>query len=378
MTPLEWDAIGERVFQTGVDRGVLYLNSGSAVPWNGITGMEEGSNSDLKSFYMDGIKFLEKVSPGEFLGKLKAITYPDEFDEMLGIVSTSGLSFHEQPPKSFSLSYRTKIGNDVDGDAHGYKIHLLYNLVAIPDARGFESQNQVTSPVEFSWSLTGTPPSMLRHRPTIHMSIDSTETSESVLDYVERILYGTESTDPRLPSIEELESIFGEYSALIITDHHDGIWDANDTHDYYLTMDDSTTFRLTNVDAVYLDPYTYEIRDTFTPVVSGPPIFNVLRLRDSSGAFWALTLTNDGTLDISPQDPGWAGPPALRKITMNSPDGGVWVITATADGTVEVTAGTPGTIHLESIVMNSIDASDESVWTITATNDGSLDISATV
>ena len=135
MATLVWDQIGERIYQTGVDRGVLYLHDGTVVPWNGLTSMDESSNSELKSFFLDGVKYLENLSPGDFLGKLKAFTYPDEFDQVNGIAPVApGLLYYEQPPKSFNLSYRTRVGNDIEGTEYGYKIHILYNVIANPDS----------------------------------------------------------------------------------------------------------------------------------------------------------------------------------------------------------------------------------------------------
>lgn len=210
MTALAWDQISERIYQTGVDHGVLYLHDGIVVPWNGLISVEESSNSDLKSFYLDGVKYLENLTPGDFLGKLKAFTYPDEFDAVNGITTLdSGLSYHEQPPKSFNLSYRTKIGNDVDGTEHGYKIHILYNLLAVPDSQGYNTlQDSDVSPVEFSWSLTGTPVKPSGLRPTVHISIDSRVTPSNILSIIEDILYGTDTTEPSLLSIDDIDDYF--------------------------------------------------------------------------------------------------------------------------------------------------------------------------
>jgi hypothetical protein len=124
VTALVWDQAGERIFQSGIDHGVLYLHDGRVVVWNGISGVEESPNVELKSFYQDGLKYLDNLAPGDFVGKLKAYTYPDEFDSVNGLVDVAaGLAFYDQPSKSFNLSYRTRIGNDLEGEAAGYKIH---------------------------------------------------------------------------------------------------------------------------------------------------------------------------------------------------------------------------------------------------------------
>lgn len=262
MAELVWDGVGERTYQSGVDRGVLYPHDASAVVWNGLTSVEEDTETELSSYYIDGVKFLENLAPGEFSGKLSAFTYPDELDRLLGVVEVaSGLSFHEQPPQSFDLSYRTRIGNDADADA-GYRIHILYNILAQPDSREFNSLSDKSDPTEFSWSLTGTPPLIGGYRPTVHVSIDSTKTDPDVLQAIEDILYGSDVAQPRMPSVSELKELFDALGALIITDNGDGTWTAIDLADDYITMDSATEFTITGADADFLDVSTYEITTT--------------------------------------------------------------------------------------------------------------------
>jgi len=264
MAVLKWDEVGERIYQTGIDHGVLYLHDGTVAAWNGLTGVEESSNSELKSFYLDGVKFLENLSPGDYSGKLKAYTYPDEFDRVNGIgIVAPGMELNEQPPKSFNLSYRTMVGNDIEGTEYGYKIHLLYNILANPDSIGFStSDDSKISPVEFSWSLTGTPPRIKKFRPTVHVAIDSNDTPPDILKMLESQLYGTATSDPSLPSIQDVAEFFGYLGALLIVDHGDGTWSAVDESDAYITMIDSTTFQIDNVDATYLDATTYTVSST--------------------------------------------------------------------------------------------------------------------
>jgi hypothetical protein len=271
MPKLEWDRVGERFYQTGVDRGVLYLKDGRVVPWNGLTGLEDGTNPELKSYYMDGVKILDHVTPGEFAGKLSAFTYPDEFNEVLGNRDIgSGLVAYEQPAKSFHLSYRTKVGNDLD-ENYGYKVHLLYNLVATPDSQKFETVGQQLQAPEFSWSLTGTPPiyNIDGVRPTVHISVDSNGPRPDLLTALEDILYGTESADPRWPSLLEVRLLFGEVGGLFILDNGDGTWTALDPSDDFITMLDADTFEIDNADADFVDPplnTTYTISDTEIPL----------------------------------------------------------------------------------------------------------------
>lgn len=264
MTALQWDKAGERIYQTGIDRGVLYLEDGTAVPWNGLINVEEDSSRDLKSFYLDGVKYLETLSPGDFLGKLKAFTYPEEFESVNGTVNPApGLTYYEQVPKSFSLSYRSFIGNDLEGLSHGYKIHILYNLLANPESHAYNTMSDsAVSPIEFTWSLTGTPSKITKLRPTVHISIDSRTTEPLIMDLIEDTLYGTDILTPTLPSITEIGEIFGYRGGLLIIDHGDGSWSAIDESDTYITMINPTTFQIDGADATYLDAETYTLSST--------------------------------------------------------------------------------------------------------------------
>lgn len=212
MTALVWDKPGERTYQSGIDRGVLYLRDGTAVVWNGLTSVEENRSNELKSFFIHGVKYLEYISPGDFSATLKAFTYPDEFDSINGVVKlSSGLHVHDQPPKSFCLSYRTKIGTDLDED-EAYIIHLLYNVLANPEAFQFSSISDQVQPIEFGWSLSAVPVrgSNINWKPTAHISIDSRDISPSILQSLEETLYGTVSTSPSFPTIDEILLLFGQ------------------------------------------------------------------------------------------------------------------------------------------------------------------------
>lgn len=210
MTALAWDQVGEKVFQTGVDRGVLYLPD-AAVVWNGLTAIDENPNRENKPYYLDGVKYLQVQSSGEYSAKLKAFTYPEEFDQINGIAPVeNGLYLHDQPLSKFSLSYRTIIGNDLNGTDHGYKIHILYNLIAIPDSYSYPTLSESNKPIEFGWTLTGTPVMVTGHRPIVHLSINSLDTDSTRLQAIEDILYGAADTDPSLPTVDVLLGLFGE------------------------------------------------------------------------------------------------------------------------------------------------------------------------
>jgi hypothetical protein len=261
MTVLTWDRVGERTYQAGVDRGVLYLHDGTVAVWNGLTGVDEDSTSERKAFYLDGVKYLENVIPGDFSGTLTAFTYPDEFDKVNGIGSpTPGLSYYEQPASSFNLSYRTLLGNDLEGTDLGYKIHILYNIIAELDGRSFVTFDEVAQLTEFSWNLSGVPEKIENFRPTVHISIDSVTTPPDILEMIENRLYGTDVSDPSFISMQEIAEIFGYVVGdLVIVDHGDGTWSAIDDSDTHITMISSTHFQIDDANANYLNLDAYQI-----------------------------------------------------------------------------------------------------------------------
>lgn len=268
MAVLVWDEPGHRIFRTGVDRGVLFLKDGTFAAWSGLTSVEDSSTAELKSYWIDGVKYLDNVIPSDFEGTLKAFTYPDEFDQANGLAQIEdGLNFHDQPPKTFNLTYRVMKGNDLEGMEHGYELHLLYNLKAVPDAAAFETlAGDKSDPTEFSWKLSGTPPKITGHRPTSHISLDSNMSDPDVLIAIENILYGTPTTNPRFPSVNEVTGMFGSFGTLIIQDNGDGTWTAIDRANDYISMIDDTTFQIDGADVEYLDASTYTISTTDEPI----------------------------------------------------------------------------------------------------------------
>jgi hypothetical protein len=209
MTALVWDKTGERVYQTGVDRGVLFLQDGTVVPWNGLTSVEDTTSRDANEFFLDGVKYLEYLNPNDFSANLKAFTYPVEFDSVVGIKKdSSGLRIHDQPSKSFSLSYRTKIGNDLIGIDAAYYIHLIYNVLANPDSHDSPTINDSVSATEFGWVLSARPVQNAGvWRPTAHVSVDSRDLAPEVLQGFEDTIYGTAESDPSLPALVDLPTL---------------------------------------------------------------------------------------------------------------------------------------------------------------------------
>lgn len=210
MARLSWDSVGKRFYEAGVDRGVLYVDTLPGVAWTGLISVSESPvGGEPKPYYIDGIKYLNISSVEEFAATISAFGSPPEFAQCDGIAAIqNGLFVTQQPRKQFGLSYRTKIGNDVDGPKYGYKIHLVYNALASPSSRDNRSIGQSAEASTFSWSITTLPPEITGYRPTAHLVIDSRYTSSVVLAFVEDILYGTEGVAPRLPDPDELITIF--------------------------------------------------------------------------------------------------------------------------------------------------------------------------
>lgn len=235
MSRLTWGAAGKRFYEAGVDRGVLFITNGPGVPWSGLISVsEEPVGGDLKSHYIDGFNYMNRIGGEEFTATIEAYTYPDEFAECDGTRSIgNGLFATQQRRKSFGLSYRSKVGNDVDGIDHAYKIHLVYNALVQPASSSHTTIGESIEPDNFSWKVASRPPILEGYRPTAHFVIDSRETPSEVLAQIEDILYGSDTLTSRLPSVGELAYIF--------TSYHTSIFDAGDVNEpYYNTFDAGT------------------------------------------------------------------------------------------------------------------------------------------
>lgn len=205
MPRISWDEPGQRQFRTGLDRGVLYLPGGNGVPWNGLTSVSEGSGRSTKPYYIDGVKFLDHEVLGEWSGKLSAFTYPDELDALMGVKTFApGIVVHDQPGRTFALSYRTLVGNELEGTDFGYVVHILYNVRALMDDVTHNSQAASAELETFSWTLTSTPPVSVGLRPTSHISVDTRTCPLETLELLEGMLYGTDAQDAHLPGFVDL------------------------------------------------------------------------------------------------------------------------------------------------------------------------------
>lgn len=215
MPALEWDLVGERLYETGIDHGVLYMpdQSGSyakGVAWNGLTSVSETpTGAESNAQYADNIKYLNLISVEEFGATLEAFTYPDEFAEYDGLgIPAPGVFVGQQPRKVFGLSYRTRVGNDLEGDSYGYKLHLVYGCIASPSEKAYNTINDSPEAITFSWEISTTPVPMAGFKPTSLIVIDSTVVDETKLKALEDELYGA-TMEPRLPLPDEVIELVG-------------------------------------------------------------------------------------------------------------------------------------------------------------------------
>lgn len=216
MSKLIWDATGERLYETGVRQGVLYPMEGGIYPkgvaWNGLTAVTESpSGAEATPLYADDIKYLNLISAEEFGATIEAYTYPDEFAECNGEKELApGVTIGQQPRKTFGMSYRTVLGNDVENENYGYKLHLIYGAVAAPSEKAYATINDSPEAITFSWEVTTTPVSVKGAKPTASLTIDSTKIDPEKLAALEAILYGSDDAEPRLPLPDEIAELFNE------------------------------------------------------------------------------------------------------------------------------------------------------------------------
>ena len=224
MSKIVWDKTGERFYETGVDHAVLYpidaegLYNGG-VAWNGITAINESpSGAEPNNLYADNIKYLVLVGAEDFGLTIEAYTYPDEWEQCDGSAEIApGVLAGQQNRKIFGLSYRTKLGNDVDGQDHGYKLHLVYGGLASPSERGYQTVNDSPEPINPSWEVTTTPVDVPGFKPTARLIITSTKADPAKLAALETILYGSEEAEPRLPLPEEVIELLKADAVTVIT-----------------------------------------------------------------------------------------------------------------------------------------------------------------
>lgn len=261
MAELSWDQTGERIFETGVDRGVLYMPDSSGayvdgVAWNGlVTVTESPSGAEANPQYADNIKYLNLFSAEEFNATVEAYTYPDEFAQYDGLATPqAGVTVGQQSRPVFGLSYRSRVGNDVQGDDLGYKLHLIYGCQASPSEKAYTTVNDSPEAITFSWEVTTTPVGVTGHRPTSIITIDSTKVDSTALATLEDLLWGTPGTDPSLPLPDQVLAIFAGT-----------VVEATATEPAFDDVDEITIPSITGVDYVDLaDPGTVLASGTYT------------------------------------------------------------------------------------------------------------------
>lgn len=214
---LTWDAVGEHLYETGVDQVALYVMNGNAygdgVAWNGVTAITESpSGAEANDIYADNIKYLSLRSAENFGATIEAYQSPDEFDQCDGMATpTPGITIRQQTRKPFGLAYRTIVGNDTQSNDHGYQIHLIYNATAAPSEKAYQTVNESPEAITLSWEISTTPIAIADHpelKPTAHITIDSTKVDATKLESFLAIIYGSTQANARLPLPGEVISHF--------------------------------------------------------------------------------------------------------------------------------------------------------------------------
>lgn len=228
MSAIVWDKTGERIYESGVDHGVLYPQDDTGayaggVAWNGLIGITESpSGAESNPQYADNIKYLDLMSAEEFGATIEAYMYPVEFEECDGTAEVApGVTIGQQNRKTFGMSYRTKVGNDVAGQDYGYKLHLFWGAKASPSEKNFQTINDSPEATTFSWEVTTTPVVLTTinpktkkvYNPTASMVVNSTKVDATKLASLEKILYGDAESEPRLPTPDEVIAIFAPAEA---------------------------------------------------------------------------------------------------------------------------------------------------------------------
>lgn len=290
MTQLVWDEVGQRLYETGIDRGVLYIPDSqgayvNGVAWNGLTKVTESpSGAEANAQYADNIMYLNLFSAEKFGATLEAFTYPNEFAQFDGLgTPTPGVVVGQQTRKSFGLCYRTIIGNDVDGDAYGYKLHLVYGCFASPSEKAFNTINESPEAINFSWGLTTIPVSVPNMKPTSQIVVDSTEVDADTLAALEQMLYGTSGVDPVLP-----------LPSTVITMFAGGITVVTPTQPAF----DPGTNTITIPTTVGVTYYIDDVSVSAGPVVI--TVDTVVQARANDGYVFAANVDDDWFFDYTP------------------------------------------------------------------------------
>lgn len=255
---INWGQSGTRIFETGVDRGVVYID-GMGYPWNGLTAVNETpEGGSEQAYYLDGVKYHSGSSMEEFKATIEAFTYPDEFMYCDGTAPMmNGMFITQQRRKSFDFCYRTLIGNDTKGPKHGYKLHLVYNATATPTSKNYGTMGDSTEPSTFSWAISTKRQKFENVQFGVkygaHIVIDSRTTYPWAMEALENVLYGragADGTQAKMPTPEELVALFVDNAMLKITDNGDGTWSAEGP-DSVISMLSTDKFQIDWPSAIY-------------------------------------------------------------------------------------------------------------------------------
>jgi len=321
MATITWDDIGERVFESGIDKGVLYLPNGLAVAWNGLTNIVEESDKEAQPVYFDGMKTNDIVVLGDFAATMSAMTYPDEFLPLEGYATPrNGVYIGDQPLKTFALCYRTLIGNDVEGERAGYKLHIIYNLVAIPSGKSYGTLSADPTTTVFEWSITAVPEEAEYYRPTAQIIVDSRTLDPDILEALEDMLYGSDTEAPILLPMPELIAFLTDWYRIRIIDHGDGTFSAISNIDGLIVFGADPIMDLVTINEATTNPVvivgdSYELSDTFQV----GELTDIIFVDNGDGTWTAttddaslFTETVDGVFEIREANPSYINPYTWR------------------------------------------------------------------
>jgi len=261
---IQWGKPEDKIVQGGLDRGVLYPSTGPAVPWNGLTNVSESGSQETSTYYVDGRKFLTTVTPREYTAQISAVTFPDEFAELCGIVEAAdGLFLDSQVPDRFGLSYRTMYG-----DGEHYKVHLVYGVTAaMSDVEYQTITGDSNDPTPFQFDISAIPQAITGYRPTAHVIIDSRNVEPAVMANIENLIYGTYGEEAHLPTIQSLYELMNFGEIVVIRDNGDGTWEAEGSYKYLVLDEITGEFSIDNVNVRDHGDGTYEVASTNEPIV---------------------------------------------------------------------------------------------------------------
>lgn len=297
MAVLVWDVPNNRTYETGIDKGVLYLFDGEGIPWNGLTSVVEKFNRDTSPVFYDGMKISELVSLGYFSATMEALTYPDEFLTYEGYDAIRhGAFLSDQISKTFGLCYRTLVG-DAGNSNKGYKIHILYNVTAVPTDVTYKSIGTDVTTAVFQWDIVAIPQEVPGFAPTAHIILDSTKLDPWLLEDLEAKLYGSTTSDAALIPMDDLIQIMNDWYRIKIIDNGDGTWTAISERDESIFIDDVIQyFEIYQANAVFLDSVTFLISDT--KGIEDVPIISIVDHND--GSWSAVTDHNELIVQVDP------------------------------------------------------------------------------